>query len=489
MTIEVASIKIPETQLITVESPIVELFSLLNSAGYKPLIVGGAVRDAILGIQPKDIDIEVYKISYNDLSNFLGKYGRVDLVGKTFGVIKFKPNNSNLHYDFSVPRKENKIGIDHTSFEIMFDPDMTIEEGATRRDFTFNALAYDPIENKIYDYFGGLDDLKNGVIKHTSDAFKEDALRILRCMQFQARFNFSVHASTIIEIRKMLETQDFENLSKERIFEEWSKWATKGIRHDLIFQFMRDTTLIDKYPELKALKETPQDPIWHPEGDVEIHTTLCLQEMDRIIMREGITGEEKMILLMSILLHDIGKPATTEHMKKDGRMAITSHGHEALGGEMAKGVLSKLGFHDGLINPIANIISDHLAGVNISMIPERRGMLKAVKKLSRRLNPATIKQLTYVMEADSNGRGRDAHVEATGSSEILSIAEEINAQDKPYQYILMGRHLIDAGLEPSVRFGDILRKSQEAQENGEFDNLDGGKVWLEKYLQQTEVEK
>lgn len=481
-----SEMKLIGKQLIVVEPVIRELIQQLNKNGHQALIIGGAVRDALLGIQPKDIDVEVYKISYSDLSDFLSKYGRVDLVGKSFGVIKFHPKGGEMSYDFSVPRKENKIGIEHTSFAVTFDKNMTIAEAGARRDFTFNAIAYDPIENKIYDYFGGVKDLENKVIRHTSSAFREDSLRILRAMQFQARFDFSIHPDTINEIRNMLKTNDYDTLSKERIYEEFSKWAAKGIRHDLIFKFMRDTNLIERYPELKLLKETPQDVIYHPEGDVEIHTEMTLREMDKIIEREGIVGDEKIILVMSIFLHDIAKPPTTKEMlKKDSsgveRIVITSHGHEAMGGEMVKEFLPRLGFHESLIAPISNLVANHLAGVSISMITSKSGQMKAVKKLSRRLFPATIKQLLYVMEADSFGRGGERR-QPSGNEILRELSAEADVQTKAYQPILMGRHLIEKGLKPSVKFKEILDKAFEAQESGVFNDLEGGKVWLDEYL-------
>lgn len=587
-----------EKPLMEVNPALKSIMGGLSDMGYKALIVGGAVRDAILGIEPKDFDIEVYNVSYGDLEAFLDRHGKVDLVGKSFGIIKFRPDGWSETYDFSIPRKENRIGVGHKAFEVTFDPEMTIMDGASRRDFTFNALAYDPIENKIYDYFGGMDDLKNKIIRHTSPSFMEDPLRLLRAMQFQARFDFTIHSDTIQAMKDIVASRDFESLPKERIFEEWMKWAEKGIRHDLIFQFLRDTNLIDYYPELKALKDTPQDKIYHPEGDVEIHTALCLAEMDKIIIREGISGKNKAMLVMAILLHDIGKPSTTrEEIKKIetnpefndnvdfrigrlllikcpmqndldkrygqilvddswidpiiisdtervtslshpsyntklccfghgggedepynrliladgrnisskhleaietgklkhgdevfiGRMTITSNGHEALGGKMSTEFLSRIGFHEDLITPIANLVSDHLASVSISSITARSGKLKAVKRLSRRLNPATIQQLLYVIEADHNGRGSDMHKEATGSLELLELAKEVKVENKQYEYILMGRHLIEEGLKPGTRFGEILRAANEAQENGLFQDLEGAKEWLRKYLSEHDV--
>jgi len=480
---------------LNLEPEILNLLRKLNHMGYQCLVIGGAVRDSIMNIEPKDIDVEVYKISYEGLMDFLSQYGKVDLVGKKFGVIVFNPFNCKMKYDFSIPRKENKLGIGHTDFEITFDIDMKIEEGCIRRDFTMNAIAYDPINEILHDYYGGVEDINNKIIRHTSDKFSEDFLRIIRAMQFQARFDFEIHPDTISLMKEMLTTHnpnaflfnEFNELSVERVAEEWMKWAEKGVRHDLIFKFMRDTGLIEYYPALKALKSTPQDEIWHPEGDVEIHTELCLAQIDRIVSENNITGTEKVILVMSILLHDIAKPNTTEEQMKNGRMTITSHGHEQLGGVMANEFLSRIGFHESLITPISNIIANHLAGVSIIQITSPSGKVKAVKKLSKRLFPATIKQLLYVMDADTNGRGGTELKEPTGAKEITEIATDLVITDKQYEYILMGRHLIEAGLKPSASFGILLKVSYEAQENGEFSNVDEAKIWLDEYLKKNKL--
>lgn len=465
--------------LIKLNTDIQSIIQKLNDKGHQCLVMGGAVRDAILGIEPKDIDIEVYGISYEKLIDFLSDYGKVDLVGQKFGVIIFNPSYSNIKYDFSIPRTENKLGVGHKGFDIKIDSNLTIKEAAIRRDFTMNSIAFDPIENKLYDFFGGVEDIKNKVIRHASDKFIEDYLRILRAMQFQARFGFSIHKDTILLIQEMLKSSDeFNTLAKERLFEEWAKWAEKGTHHNLIFKFMRDTGLIEYYPLLKSLKETPQDTIYHPEGDVEIHTELCLAHMDKVIERENITGSEKIVLVMSILLHDIAKPQTTKEELKRGRMTITSNGHEEQGKEVASEFLESIGFYPKLIEPIGNIIAVHLSGVHISQITKTAGKHKFVKKLSRKLSPANVKQLIYIMEADTNGRGYSEYIEPIGAKDILEIAEELSITEKEYNYLLMGRHLIEAGLKPSIEFGNILRKSYEAQENGEFSDIEGAKHWL-----------
>ena len=471
---------------LVLESDMIKILELLNTNGYKPLLIGGCVRDAYLGIKPKDIDVEVYGISYEKLQQFLSSYGRVDIVGKAFGVIVFTHFGSKMRYDFSIPRKENKLGVGHTSFNITLDSNLSIKEASSRRDVTFNALAYDPITNELHDYYGGIGDLENGIIRHTSEQFKEDSLRIWRCCQFQARFDFKIHPDTIAIMKKMLtdNPDDFKMLSVERVHEEFMKWSEKGTHHDLIFKFMRDTGLINFYPELKALKETPQDELWHGEGDVEIHSQMCVTEIDRIISENNITGIDKIILVLATLTHDIGKPNTTVHEVKNGRMAITSNGHEALGGKMVVEFLSSLGFNQELIIPISNLVANHLAGVNISKITSHSSQVKAVKRLSRKLHPATIQQLLFLMEADS--RGRLPQKEPSGAKIIADIAKDLDVTVKQYEYILMGRHLIEwAGLRPSLEFGIILKASYEAQENGEINNLDDAKKWLLDYLNKS----
>jgi tRNA nucleotidyltransferase (CCA-adding enzyme) len=282
-------------------------------------------------------------------------------------------------------------------------------------------------------------------------------------------------------------TEEFFELSVETVYTEWKKWAEKGVRHDLIFKFMRDTGLIEYYPDLKMLKHTPQDKIYHPEGDVEIHTELCLTHLDKLIKETdpmvAITGPEKIIVVMATLLHDIAKPQTTEEQMKNDRMTITSHGHEAMGGVVAKKFLSGIGFSDELSYPICNLIANHLAGVNISVITSLAGQVKAVKKLSRRLHPATITQLLCVMEADTNGRGGTEYKSPTGGNEIADIAMSLKVTEKQYEYVLMGRHLIEAGLKPSPEFKVILEKSHEAQENGEFSDVEGAKKWLTEFIE------
>src|SRR5579884_4134012 len=246
--------------LLTVPGSLEPILQALNAAGYRPLLVGGAVRDALLGLQPKDFDIEVYGVSYDKLVSFLSGYGHVDLVGKSFGVGKL------LGYDFSIPRRESKTGTHHRDFATTFDESITPREAASRRDFTINAIAYDPIRGEILDFFDGQADLQNRILRATSPAFTEDPLRVLRGMQFACRFDLSVDPATAEMCRSIADS--YGTLARERVADEFMKWAIKSEHPGRIGGYLAVTGWIVHFPEIAALSGVPQDPVWHPEGDV-----------------------------------------------------------------------------------------------------------------------------------------------------------------------------------------------------------------------------
>ena len=235
----------------------------LRSQGFKALVVGGAVRDAVMGVVPKDIDVEVYGADYDTLHTTLSKYGRADVVGKSFGVLKLRTPDGQ-DYDFSVPRRDSKTGDGHTGFEVTVDHTMTPQQAAARRDFTMNALAFDPLTSEVHDYYGGIEDLENGVLRATTEAFKEDPLRVLRGMQFAARYGLRLDPETAKMCHEIVDSHD--ELATERIAEEWMKLAIKGKHPGTALEYLADTGWLKHYPELEAMFGVPQDPEWHPEG-------------------------------------------------------------------------------------------------------------------------------------------------------------------------------------------------------------------------------
>ena len=459
-----------------------EVINELKKEGYTSLIVGGAVRDALNGIPPKDIDIEVYGISYKNLEKILEKHGKTDLVGKEFGIIKFKDNQGN-EYDFSIPRSESKIGVGHKDFKVKVDPDMTPKEAARRRDFTWNALAYDPTTKTIHDYFGGIQDLKEGVMKHTSEQFAEDPLRILRALQFQGRTGYNIDPKTLKLMREMVKEGAMTNLAVERVSEEWMKWAIKGSSPALLFSFLRDTGLMPKFGDLAKLSKTKQDPEWHPEGGVELHTGLVMEAAVEIADREGLTGDDRAVLIFSALLHDVAKPATTRvetEGKKKGR--IISPGHEEMGGTMAREILKGLGIKKSIVDKVAVLIENHLQHVSIAN--EKANPQKAARTLAKKLakGGTNIKQLLYLVEADMSGRPPLPKGLGEKGEILQELAEGVGVTESVEPDILLGRHLIELGVEPGPLMGKMLATAKEAQEEGLFKTAEEGKAWVKRNL-------
>ena len=286
----------------------------LDAAGFRALIVGGAVRDALLGLDPKDFDIEVYGVSYDTLAQILAKHGRVDLVGKSFGVVKLEG------HDFSVPRRDSKTGTLHRDFEATFDPAITPKEAASRRDFTINAMAFDPVSRELLDFFGGQDDLQNRVLRATSEAFSEDPLRVLRGMQFACRFDLQLDSATAQMARTI--SDQYSTIAMERIAEEFNKWALKSTKPGLIGRYLLETGWISHFPEIERLRGTPQEPEWHPEGDVWIHTMHVLNAAARIAERDHVEGDDRAVLMYAALAHDFAKPDVTALRQRDGRAPL-----------------------------------------------------------------------------------------------------------------------------------------------------------------------
>src|SRR3954447_2820550 len=244
------------------------ILDAIQAAGGRPLIVGGTVRDALMGAAPSEFDIEVYDLPIEQLLDLLAGFGRVDAVGRSFGILKLRlPGGYQI--DISLPRRESKIGAGHRGFLATPDPTMTPREAAARRDFTWNALAVTP-EGELLDFFGGAADLSAGIIRHTTAAFAEDPLRVLRAMQFAARFDMRLAPETAALCRTLL--PEAPALATERMWGEWQKWAIKGRKPSAGLCVLAETGWLTLYPELEKLIDCPQDSLWHPEGSVWLHT-------------------------------------------------------------------------------------------------------------------------------------------------------------------------------------------------------------------------
>lgn len=450
----------------------------LREAGFHAVVVGGSVRDALLGLEPKDIDIEVYRISYDELAAFLATCGRVDLVGKSFGVVKFTSPGEDT-CDFSVPRRDSKTGPGHRDFNAHFDASITPREAASRRDFTINAMSFDPIAGEIWDFFGGQVDLNNRVLRATSDAFSEDPLRVLRGMQFACRFNLTVDAGTAAMSRSI--ANEYSTLARERVAEEFMKWAVKSPYPGRIAEYLQSTGWIVHFPEIQNLYGVPQDPEWHPEGDVGVHTMHVLNQAARIAERDALTADDRAVLLFAALSHDFAKPSTTELREREGRVRWTSWGHEPAGGPMARAFLNRIGIKSAIVDHVVKLVESHLAHHSIG----REVTPRAVRRLAMRVAPASIAQLVRVIEADASGRPPLEPGVPPAAARLLAAAESEAVDSRPQPPLILGRHVLPYFNDrPGVHIGEVTTAAYEAQADGAFSTEAEALRWLDNYMAQ-----
>ena len=442
----------------------------------RPLIVGGAVRDWLLGFESKDLDIEVGRASFDEIHRALAPFGATDVVGKSFGVIKLRLG-SGSEYDISIPRRESKTGAGHRGFAIAPDPDLNDADALARRDFTVNSIAWDPFGQKLIDPHGGETDLHARRLRHTSSAFTEDPLRVLRAMQLAARFDLTLAPQTASLCHQIAAA--YVELPIERVWHEWAKWAEKSTRPSRGLAVLKETGWLAHFPELAALDGCPQDPEWHPEGDVLTHTAHCCDALAAQPEWLAAPPPPRLRLMLAALRHDAGKPSCTRREEKpsgSGQLRWVSPGHEPAGVGPAESFLRRIGAplnHAPIITPlIANHMVHHHGGLE--------GLThNAVRRLARRLHPATIDDLALVMRADSLGRPPLHSPETLRLiNNLLARAHQLALADSAPRPILLGRHLIAAGLAPGPEFKKFLEAAFEAQLDGTFADESTALIWL-----------
>jgi len=442
------------------------LASAIAKAGGRALVIGGAVRDKLMGKSPKDWDVEVYGLDTEKLIQVMSTLGQVDAVGKQFGVLKIVIGDED--FDVSVPRREVKTGAGHRDYEIQPDPTMTIKEAARRRDFTMNTVAMDPHTGETFDPYNGVADIKNRVLRATDPGvFVEDALRILRGAQFAARFRMTVEPRTMQLMQQA--SPELADLPVERVGAEWRKLLMKGEKPSLGMDVMKQTgALRVLHPELDAMEDTPQDPQWHPEGDVWIHTKMVTDRATEIT--QGMDPEMQEVVRYAALMHDIAKPTMTTH-HDDGH--IRSRGHEEGGGVLIGQMFrQQFDVSKDLVEKVAKITTDHIKP-QIFFIDRHKLTDSAIRRLAGRLHPATIEELVHTAHADHTGRGEQGAHDFPAGDWLLQRAEELGVNREPVKPLLMGRHLIQMGIKPGPHMGPILRKVFDMQVDGQVSDLEG----------------
>lgn len=447
-----------------VPDKVIDLAKAVRAAGGRALLVGGCVRDPLMGIQPKDWDLEVYGLEPATLRALLDRFGSVNVVGEAFTVYKI---GSDL--DVSLPRRERKSGRGHRAFVIDGDPTMSVEEATLRRDFTVNAILQDPLTDELIDPFHGLVDLTPGVLRAvSSDTFGEDSLRVLRAAQFAARFQFQIDEATVALCRQI----DLSDLPPERIWGEIEKLLLLAERPSLGFQWLQKLTALERlFPELSSLIDVPQDPEWHPEGDVFIHTLLTIDRARELI--EGLSYPRKVTVMLAAVAHDFGKPPTTAFL--EGRWR--SRGHEEAGVGPTELFLNRLNVHTiegyDVRNQVIALVREHLKPGEFYKKKDEVGD-GAFRRLARKCE---LDLLYRVASADSLGRNaewvpHEKWYDAEAQEWFIARAKELDVAQAAPNPILLGRHLLELGVQPGPAMGELTRAVYEMQLDGRVTNLE-----------------
>ena len=453
----------------TLYAALEKVATVVKANGGKAYVVGGSVRDMLMGSgSVKDIDIEVFGITPEKLKSVLSEHFDLDLVGLSFGVVKLR----HLDIDVSLPRRESKRGTGHKGFDIESDPFLSVEEAATRRDFTVNAVYFDFLENKTVDPFNGAEDIRTKTLRHVSGKFTEDPLRVLRGMQFVARFDLAVAEETI-EICKSMTP---ENLPPERLLEEWRKLLLKGKSISRGLEFLRRTGWIKYYPELKRLIGCKQDPQWHPEGDAWNHTCHCLDAFAKNRIGDD---TEDFIVGLAVLCHDLGKPDTTEF--QNGR--LRSLGHDVAGVPLTLSFLERLTNEEKILREVPPLVKYHMSPFALYSAHAKTA---AIRRLAA--NVIRIDRLCRVAQADHDGRP-PIDDESPEIEWLMEKAEELRLAACAPKPIVQGRDLIALGLKPSPAFGKIIAQCFEAQLDEKFTDRESGIEFLKKRILKTGMEK
>lgn len=428
----------------------------VREAGGRALVVGGWVRDRLLGRPSKDIDIEVFGIDAGELRALLDRFGSVNTVGESFTVYKVGD------LDVSIPRRESKVGRGHRGFEVIGDPTLTIREAARRRDFTINAISWDPLEDLYEDPFDGRADLEAGVLRAVdATTFGEDSLRVLRAMQFAARFEFPLEPQTAALCRAI----PLDDLPAERVWGEFEKLLLQARQPSIGLRLALDLGVLDRlFPEIKALVGCPQEPEWHPEGDVWVHTLLVVDEARTRI--DDLEKPQQLVVMLGALVHDLGKPPTTAFV--DGR--IRSIDHEQQGVAPATAVLDRLNVHSvngyDVRKQVLGIVAHHLKPgmFRQSPTPVSDG---AFRRLAQKVD---LELLARVAKSDCEGRG--GGFDCSAMDWFLERARELGVEHEPPKPLLLGRHVLALGLQPGPRVGEIVRAVYERQLDGSIQTVD-----------------
>ena len=396
--------------------------------------VGGYVRDLILGDVGKDIDIEVHGLTPDQLKGLLDSLGQRLDIGESFGIFGLRGYN----LDIAMPRKESCRGRGHRDFDVFVDPHIGTLGAAKRRDFTINAMMQNVLTGEIIDHFGGREDLKNGIIRHVNtESFAEDPLRVLRGAQFAARFEFGIAEETKVLCKHM----DISTLPRERIMGETQKALLKADKPSIFFERMREMDQLTVwFTELEALIGVEQNPKFHAEGDVWVHTMMVLDEAARLKSY----ASDSLAFMLSALTHDFGKAVATEVINGE----IHAYAHEVKGLPLVKSFMNRLTNEASLTKYVLNMAEYH-------MKPNVLAAVNASVKSSNKMLDTSVDPEGLLCLAIADGLGKTSPMEYISYNEYFKERLKIYREYMSRPYV-MGQDLINAGLKPSKDFSEYL---------------------------------
>ena len=431
----------------------------VKDEGGRALFVGGWVRDRLLGIPSKDVDVEVFGVPAGRLREILQRFGSLNVVGESFTVFKV------ADVDVALPRRDSKVGAGHRGFEVTGDPSMSIEEAARRRDFTVNAVAWDPLGEEYLDPFDGRADLLERKLLRAADprTFADDSLRVLRGVQFAGRFGLEMDPGTMELCRRL----PLDDLPAERVWGEVEKLLLRAPRPSRGFELALELGVIDRlFPEMRAMVGCPQEPEWHPEGDVWVHTLMVIDQARTRI--DDLDKPKQVIVMLGAVCHDLGKPPTTAVI--DGRIRSMEHEQEGVPPTLA--LLDRLNVHSiggfDVRGQVVGIVANHLAPNAFfkSKTPVGDG---AFRRLSQKVD---LELLARVAESDC--LGRTGKFDCSGIRWFIERARALGVEHAPPEPIVRGRHLLELGVPPGPGMGRLLKEIYERQLDGRVTTLDDG---------------
>ena len=440
--------------------PVTAIAEAVRAAGGRALVVGGWVRDRLLHRESKDLDLEVFGLTGEVLSDVLGRLGRVEPVGNSFPVFKVA-GVGEAAIDVALPRRESKAGRGHRGFVVEGDPTMSIADAARRRDFTVNAIAWDPLTGIYEDPFAGQADLARRLLRAVDPAtFGDDSLRALRAVQLAARFEFALDDGTAALCRSM----DLDDLPAERIWGEIEKLLLQARRPSIGMALALVLGIVDRLlPELRPLVACPQDPEWHPEGDVWVHTLMVMDQARSA--NDDLDRPRLTAVMLGAMCHDLGKPATTAMI--DGR--LRSPNHEQAGVEPTLSLLDRLNVHSvsgfDVRRQVVGLVAHHLKPGMFHKAPHVGD--GAFRRLAQKVD---LDLLVRLARADC--RGRTGTFDCSAMEWFLDRAIRLGVEHHPPDPLLMGRHLLELGVPPGPRVGEVLKAVYERQLDGEVQTLD-----------------